>query len=33
MGGAYGERKRNDFFVHNLLGIKPPEWNRSEARK
>jgi dipeptidyl aminopeptidase/acylaminoacyl peptidase len=27
MGGAYGERKRNDFFVHNLLGVEPPQWN------
>jgi dipeptidyl aminopeptidase/acylaminoacyl peptidase len=33
MGGAYGERKRNDFFVHNLLGVEPPDWNRSEAKK
>jgi len=28
MGGAYGERKRNDFFVHNLLGVDPPDWNK-----
>jgi dipeptidyl aminopeptidase/acylaminoacyl peptidase len=26
-GGAYGERKRFDFFVHNLLGVEPPDWN------
>ena len=26
-GGAYGERKRYDFFVHNLLGVEPPDWN------
>jgi len=26
-GGPYGERKRRDFFVHNLLGLEPPEWN------
>ncbi|MGQ9801460.1 MAG: DPP IV N-terminal domain-containing protein [Candidatus Saccharicenans sp.] len=26
-GGAYGERKRNDFFVRHLLGVKPPDWN------
>jgi len=26
-GGAYGDRKRNDFFVHNLLGVEPPERN------
>lgn len=33
MGGAYGERKRNDFFVHNLLGVEPPDWNRIESKK
>jgi len=33
LGGAYGERKRNDFFVRNLLGVEPPDWNRSEAKK
>ncbi len=33
MGGAYGERKRNDFFVHHLLGVEPPDWNRGEAKK
>ena len=26
-GGIYGERKRRDFFVKNLLGIEPPDWN------
>ena len=26
-GGAYGERKRFDFFVHHLLGVEPPERN------
>ena len=26
-GGPYGERKRRDFFVHNLLGVNPPDWN------
>ena len=26
-GGQYGERRRNDFFVHNLLGIEPPDRN------
>jgi dipeptidyl aminopeptidase/acylaminoacyl peptidase len=26
-GGAYGEKKRNDFFVHNLLGVGAPERN------
>jgi len=29
-GGVYGERKRRDFFVKNLLGIEPPEWNMLE---
>jgi dipeptidyl aminopeptidase/acylaminoacyl peptidase len=27
MGGAYGERKMYDFFVRNLLGQAPPDWN------
>jgi len=26
-GGPYGERKRNDFFVHNLMGVEPPDRN------
>lgn len=26
-GGAYGDKRRYDFFVHHLLGIEPPEWN------
>jgi dipeptidyl aminopeptidase/acylaminoacyl peptidase len=26
-GGAYGEKKRRDFFVKNLLGVEPPAWN------
>lgn len=29
-GGTYGERKRRDFFVKNLLGFNPPEWNIEE---
>jgi dipeptidyl aminopeptidase/acylaminoacyl peptidase len=28
-GGPYGRRKRNDFFVHNLLGVEPPDRNVS----
>jgi dipeptidyl aminopeptidase/acylaminoacyl peptidase len=32
-GGAYGERKRNDFFVHHLLGVEPPDWNKAEKRQ
>ena len=27
-GGPYGNRKRYDFFVHHLLGVEPPDWNR-----
>ena len=30
-GGAYGERKRNDFFVHNLIGVEPPDRNSKAA--
>lgn len=30
-GGAYGNRLRNDFFVHHLLGLEPPDWNRAPA--
>ncbi len=26
-GGAYGDKKRYDFFVHHLLGVEPPAWN------
>lgn len=25
-GGAFGERKRKDFFVKHLLGVNPPSW-------
>lgn len=32
-GGEYGERKRFDFFVHHLLGIEPPDWNRVELKR
>jgi len=27
-GGKYGERRRRDFFVKNLLGSETPDWNR-----
>ena len=27
MGESYGEHKRYDFFVKNLLGIDPPAWS------
>ena len=26
-GGAYGERRRRDFFVRHLLGVQPPVRN------
>jgi dipeptidyl aminopeptidase/acylaminoacyl peptidase len=29
---AYGDRKRFDFFVQNLLGAKPPDWNAAPAK-
>jgi dipeptidyl aminopeptidase/acylaminoacyl peptidase len=29
-GGAYGTRKRFDFFVQHLLGVAPPDWNHVE---
>ncbi len=30
-GGEYGQRKLEDFFVHNLLGQETPDWNASTA--
>src|ERR1043165_577246 len=30
-GGPYGDRKRNDFFVHNLLGVEAPDRNATAA--
>lgn len=30
MGEAYGEHKRYDFFVRNLLGVNPPAWSELE---
>ena len=30
-GGAYGELKRFDFFVRNLLGVEPPARNHNPA--
>lgn len=29
-GGVYGKRRRRDFFVKNLLGVDPPDWNMLE---
>jgi hypothetical protein len=31
-GGVYGERKRYDFFVYNLLGVVPPDWNKIQPK-
>jgi len=31
-GGAYGDRKRYDFFVQHLLGVTPPAWNEVEDK-
>ncbi len=31
-GGDYGERKRFDFFVHHLLGVEPPDWNKNQIK-
>jgi dipeptidyl aminopeptidase/acylaminoacyl peptidase len=31
-GGAYGYRKLEDFFVHNILGQEPPAWNEVPAK-
>jgi len=30
-GGAYGQRLLEDFFVHHLLGVEPPDWNKIET--
>ena len=32
-GGAYGQRKLEDFFVHNILCQEPPDWNADPAPK
>ncbi len=31
LGGAYGQRLLQDFFVHHLLGVEPPDWNQVAA--
>ena len=28
-GGAYYQHLLQDFFVHNLLGVEPPDWNHT----
>ncbi len=32
VGEAYGEHKRYDFFVKNLLGIDPPAWSEVKTK-
>jgi len=32
-GGAFGQRRLQDFFVHYLLGVEPPDWNKLEEKK
>jgi hypothetical protein len=29
-GGAYGRKKKRDFFVRYLLGVEPPKRNMKE---
>ena len=31
MGEYFGEHKRFDFFVRNLLGVNPPKWNEVKS--
>lgn len=33
MGEAFGEHKRYDFFVKNLLGVNPPAWNELTPKR
>ena len=30
-GGAYGDHRRFDFFVHHLRGLEPPAWDAAAA--
>jgi dienelactone hydrolase len=32
-GGEYVDHKRNDFFVHSLLGVEPTDWNQIAAKQ
>lgn len=32
MGEYFGEHKRFDFFVRNLMGVTPPKWNEVKTR-
>lgn len=33
MGEDYGEHKRYDFFVRNLLGVNPPKWSEVKTHQ
>lgn len=33
LGESYGERKRRDFFVKNLLHVDTPDWNKASESK
>lgn len=33
MGNDYGEHKRYDFFVKNLMGVIPPSWDKVGVKK
>ena len=32
MGGPYGQRRMQDFFVHHLLGAEPPDRNAEKQQ-
>jgi hypothetical protein len=32
-GGAYYQRLLQDFFVHHLQGVEPPDWNKPEPSR
>lgn len=32
LGGDYGEHKRYDFFVKNLMGVNPPAWDKIKLK-
>ena len=32
LGGEFGEHKRYDFFVKNLMGVNPPVWDAIKAK-
>jgi dipeptidyl aminopeptidase/acylaminoacyl peptidase len=33
MGNDYGEHKRYDFFVKNIMGVSPPSWEMVGVKK